>query len=392
MEVKFRVSQSSLIPGGESWTKEKLGKSSLLTYRSEIEQLLRSLKLPPDPELFERNSTCNVHKERYSGCIQGISYEITYLRLQFSDSENNRNWLSICFEDSESTLSHFLKSSESRPLIHKILASIQLIFTIISSQYSISSSRRFFPILSGYPAWLHSLVSPAHAISAPILNPLHSLFRLFQQELSISFNLPIEGSAISSPETFDWMSFPTLQTPRLTLQNITRDHVEDVFQIRNNYQVTHYNIGPPYSSLQQASDLVDSMILDFQQKKSLRWGITLNSNNRRNQVIGMIGYNYWSTTDHRGSIGFDMNELFWGNGYMTESVNAVLKFGFEKMHLNRVEALVSAENKKSLDLLQKIGFQTEGVQREQYYEEGTYHDLVMLAILKKEWIRSPASL
>ena len=108
---------------------------------------------------------------------------------------------------------------------------------------------------------------------------------------------------------------------------------------------------------------------------------------KADEVVGMVGFNYWNRTDHRGSIGLELLRSLWGNGYMQESLTAVLSFGFNEMHLNRIEAAVSAHNDRSLKMLTKIGFVQEGLQREQYYEDGSYHDLILLAILKREWAR-----
>lgn len=45
---------------------------------------------------------------------------------------------------------------------------------------------------------------------------------------------------------------------------------------------------------------------------------------------------------------------------------------------------MSAYNGSSKALLTKLNFQHEGTQRDQYYEDGTYHDLDLFAVLKRE--------
>ena len=48
---------------------------------------------------------------------------------------------------------------------------------------------------------------------------------------------------------------------------------------------------------------------------------------------------------------------------MTEALGAILKFGFKKVGLNRIEAVVMLENEGSVRLLGGLGFQEEGVLR-----------------------------
>jgi ribosomal-protein-alanine N-acetyltransferase len=70
---------------------------------------------------------------------------------------------------------------------------------------------------------------------------------------------------------------------------------------------------------------------------------------------------------------------------MTEALTAVLNFGFKRLDLNRIEALVKPDNDASLGLLRKLGFREEGLLRQYGYWHGRYHDLAIYSILKSEW-------
>lgn len=183
--------------------------------------------------------------------------------------------------------------------------------------------------------------------------------------------------------TFDFSLFPFLETMRLTLRQLSRLDNQAVYEIRNDYQVTKYNTGDAYTKLEQAQELIQNIRTEYVEKKTVRWGITLKPDDK---VIGMVGFNYWDRVDHRASIGFDLRQDHWRKGIMSEAVREVIRFGFENMGLNRIEADASIYNVGSITLLQKIGFMQEGVQREQYYEDGNYHDLVLFALLKREWL------
>lgn len=181
---------------------------------------------------------------------------------------------------------------------------------------------------------------------------------------------------------FDFARFPRLETDRLKLRQISRFDAEAVFEFRKDYQVTKYNFGDAYTHINQAQKLIKNIQTEYDERKTIRWGITLKPDNH---VIGMVGYNYWDQTDHRASIGFDLRQDQWRKGIMSEAVKAVIQFGFHTMGLNRIEADASIYNVGSIMLLKKVGFMQEGIQREQYYEDGNYHDLVLFALLKREW-------
>jgi ribosomal-protein-alanine N-acetyltransferase len=182
--------------------------------------------------------------------------------------------------------------------------------------------------------------------------------------------------------TFDFTAFPTLHTQRLTLRQLQISDAEAVYTMRSNYAVTRYNIGNPYTNIRQAITLIRNINAEYRKEQSLRWGIILQSSDA---VIGMVGFNYWNRQDNRSSIGFDLRQDHWRRGIMSEAVDEVLRFGFEDMRLNRIEADASTENIGSIGLLHSVGFTQEGVQREQYFDDGRYHDLMMFALLKRDW-------
>jgi [ribosomal protein S5]-alanine N-acetyltransferase len=203
---------------------------------------------------------------------------------------------------------------------------------------------------------------------------------------------------------FDYSSHDVLRSSRTILRPVLLEDAVDVFGFRGDYEVTKYNSGVAFTLVDQARTLIASMIKDYDTKKCVRWGITIPSSTMISSgdsdvdaatatvisaslpVRGMVGFNYWDTTDHRASVGLELHRDEWGKGLMTEALTEVINFGFQRMKLNRIEAAVSVYNDKSLELLKRLFFEVEGVQKEQYYEDGEYHDLVTLALLKRNWV------
>jgi ribosomal-protein-alanine N-acetyltransferase len=190
-----------------------------------------------------------------------------------------------------------------------------------------------------------------------------------------------EGNLIPNG-LFDFSAFPILKTEHLILREMIPADAAAIFRIRGDYEVTKYNIGAAYEGLEQAEDLIAGMAQAYREEKEIRWGITSKSDDT---VIGMIGYNYWIRRDARGSVGYDLARAYWGQGIMTEALKAVIKFGFEHMGLNRIEADADARNPASARVLAKAGFHQEGLQREQFYEDSSFNDLVLFALLRKDY-------
>jgi ribosomal-protein-alanine N-acetyltransferase len=187
------------------------------------------------------------------------------------------------------------------------------------------------------------------------------------------------------PKLFDFSAFPTLETEHLILREIRADDAAGIFAIRGDFAVTRYNFGAAYETIDRAQKLIEAMQQAYQDQSELRWGITLK--NGDDAVIGMCGFNYWDRTDRRASIGYDLAQVHWGRGIMPAALRAVLVFGFEHMDLNRIEADSSAENTASIRLLLKLGFTREGLQRDQYFDEGRFWDLALFGLLRRDYQR-----
>ena len=75
------------------------------------------------------------------------------------------------------------------------------------------------------------------------------------------------------------------------------------------------------------------------------WGIVLKDDGA---FIGTCGVDVGYAPEHaRAELGYVLSREHWGKGLMPEAARAVIRFGFERMSLNRVEARCIAENTAS---------------------------------------------
>lgn len=74
-----------------------------------------------------------------------------------------------------------------------------------------------------------------------------------------------------------------------------------------------------------------------------------------------------------------------GQGYGTEALKLMLRFGFLQLGLNRIYTTIWAENVASLRANEKAGFRREGVLRQCLFKQGRFGDAVMVAMLRSEY-------
>ena len=66
-----------------------------------------------------------------------------------------------------------------------------------------------------------------------------------------------------------------------------------------------------------------------------------------------------------------------------EAVQAIITFGFEKMNLHAIEALVSPENRGAIFLLETLGFEKEAHFRDRIYFNGAYSDMAVYTLFSE---------
>ncbi|MGH8808955.1 MAG: GNAT family N-acetyltransferase, partial [Noviherbaspirillum sp.] len=113
-----------------------------------------------------------------------------------------------------------------------------------------------------------------------------------------------------------------------------------------------------------------------------RWGLERLQDRR---LIGTCGLFRWNKSWRNCVIGYEIERGCQGHGYMQEALVAVLDYGFDMMHLHRVQAETHPDNQASIRLATRLGFRLEGVHREQAYWGGSFHDLNCYSLLEREW-------
>ena len=76
---------------------------------------------------------------------------------------------------------------------------------------------------------------------------------------------------------------------------------------------------------------------------------------------------------------------YWNQGYGTETMRMMLKYGFNTLNLYRIWLRVFEQNKGGIRAYEKAGFQFEGKFRQAEYKHGKYQDVLLMSILKDEW-------
>jgi len=148
-------------------------------------------------------------------------------------------------------------------------------------------------------------------------------------------------------------SFPVLETQRLILRQVNADDAQEIFFLRSDKEVGKYIERSPQKNIKEAKDFIAKRIEDVAECKISYWAIVLKDNP---MLIGTICL--WNFNENKtiAEVGYDLNPTFQKKGLMSEALNEVIKFGFGRLALKRIEAFTQKNNVGSKMLLLKSKF------------------------------------
>lgn len=173
---------------------------------------------------------------------------------------------------------------------------------------------------------------------------------------------------------------PTIETKRLILRKIKIDDIEEMYAYGSDKEVAKYVTWETHKSIDDTKQFVEFVLNKYKNKQVAPWGIEYKENGK---FIGTIDFVWWEPNNKGAEIGYAISKDYWGKGLTTEAAKEVVKFGFEKMDLVRIQAKSSAENLGSQRVMEKVGMTFEGTLRKAIFLKGKHQDLKMYSILKE---------
>lgn len=178
--------------------------------------------------------------------------------------------------------------------------------------------------------------------------------------------------------------FPSLQTKRLNLRQMTARDAGSILDMYADAEVTRYLDWSGPATLEEAEELILSWNEHYDMNTLLPWGIARPEDDA---LIGTIMYmplrgSFGAKPLFPVTIGFDLARPYWNRGLMSEALEQVTAYGVNHIRAHRIQAEVLPENAASIHLLKKFGFEYEGLLR-QYLKHETTQDFLDVVVLAR---------
>ena len=170
----------------------------------------------------------------------------------------------------------------------------------------------------------------------------------------------------------------TLHAENILLRKFRKEDAEDIFAYGSDPETLKYLV---WDGLQTVDD-AKAAIINYYWAKPGIFAIELKETKK---CVGCIDLRM-EPEHEKSSFGYVLNRRYWGRGYMTEALSALLTLCFEKLDLNRVESTHYIGNEASGKVMRKCGMELEGIGKREVKIKGVFHDVAHYGITKDRWL------
>lgn len=176
---------------------------------------------------------------------------------------------------------------------------------------------------------------------------------------------------------------PILETTRLILRPLALVDAPSIQRIASIREIadTMISIPHPYPD-GKAIRYIQREIIEYAAGNSVAFAIERKPDR---EFCGVIEVREIDREHAQAELSFWLAPEVWGQGYMSEALQPIISYGFEDLDLNRLYAYHMVRNLGSGKVLQKNGFELEGVLRQRVRKWGVFEDVKLWAMLHKDW-------
>ena len=176
-------------------------------------------------------------------------------------------------------------------------------------------------------------------------------------------------------------SLPELETSRLVLRPLKMRDAGDIYAYASDPDVARYVLWEPHKSVADTRNYIRCVRALYHRGLPASWAVTLRESG---QVIGTIGFMWYSGASCSAEVGYSFSREFWNMGIATEALQAVITSAFGSLPLNRLEAQHDIRNAASGRVMEKCGMRREGILRQRVKNKNEYIDTVLWSVLRSD--------
>ena len=172
-----------------------------------------------------------------------------------------------------------------------------------------------------------------------------------------------------------------LETERLLLTDYQSENLDDFFILKSCVEVWKYSTFIPIKEKAKAKILLENLMNEGAKGNYVFCALYKKDTKEFIGEAGIIGY---APHANRCVIGYNLLPQYWNQGFATEITKHLVKYSFEFLDVERIEALALEINTASCRVLEKSGFLLDGVLRNFNMCETGYRNVCYYGIISSD--------
>ena len=167
-------------------------------------------------------------------------------------------------------------------------------------------------------------------------------------------------------------------TRGLHIQPMEKKDLEFIHKLRTNPDMMDYWFEEPYMTKEHLEDIYDERLKSHDHRLFIL--------HHYNERVGFLGILRMDPRHQHAEFAIMIAPEHQGKGYATNSTRLLINYAFMQLPLHKLYLYVDKENEKAAHIYEKIGFQKEGELREHYFVQGKYHNVIVMSLLRDEYV------
>jgi len=166
---------------------------------------------------------------------------------------------------------------------------------------------------------------------------------------------------------------------KLILRPLEREDLPFVHGLDNNDNVMRYWFEEPYEALVELQDIYEKHIHDQSERRFI---VSLGA-----LSIGLVELTDIHQIHRNAEFSIIIAPERQGRHYASQAADLALEYSFAVLNLYKLYLVVDRENEKAIHIYEKLGFESEGTLRQEFYINGRYRDVIRMAIFKDDYLK-----
>lgn len=167
---------------------------------------------------------------------------------------------------------------------------------------------------------------------------------------------------------------------KVVLRPLEREDLRFVHQMDNNANVMRYWFEEPYETFVELTALYDEHIHDQTER---RFVVVCEGKN-----AGLVELVEIDHVHRRAEFQIVIAPDHQGKGLARRAAILAMDYGFGVLNLHKIFLVVDKDNEKAIHIYEKLGFEVEGVLREEFFINGQYRDVTRMCLFQQDYLRS----